>query len=190
MDKSERLIVIVLIVIGVLVVSMYVFNPFSVPNYDARGRVLGHIPYRIPSGAMQPTLMPGDFIIAKTFAYRSKLPERGDVIVFQYPKNSKIDYVKRVIGLPNEVISIVDGNLFVNHAMVNEPYLDASNLVRPYSLNMEEITVPGNSFFVLGDFRDNSNDSRIWGYVPLENLIGKISYIWWATDRSRIGNVH
>ena len=175
-------------------------------------------PYKIPSGSMIPTLMIGDFILVDKNIYGYKLPltnitiidnenpNRGDVVVFKYPENQNINYIKRVIGLPGDTILYKNKKLFVNDQenILNKinhkfnPIEIADGTVflekiddREYlilnqtapSFNFK-YTVPPNTYFVLGDNRDNSNDSRYWGPVPKENLVGKAFYIWmfWNLD--------
>ncbi len=175
-------------------------------------------PYKIPSGSMIPTLMIGDFILVDKNIYGYKLPltnitiidnenpNRGDVVVFKYPENQNINYIKRVIGLPGDTILYKNKKLFVNDQenILNKinhkfnPIEIADGTVflekiddREYlilnqtapSFNFK-YTVPPDTYFVLGDNRDNSNDSRYWGPVPKENLVGKAFYIWmfWNLD--------
>lgn len=184
-------------------------------------------PFRIPSGSMLPSLYIGDFILVNKFAYGVKLPvvnyrvfeidqpERGDVVVFRYPRDPSLDYIKRVIGLPGDHIAYYNKVLYVNSKPVARDFVgqykgpgqtfaneyveklsegDHSILLlpaRPNNLQGEYI-VPEKTYFVMGDNRDNSNDSRVWGPVPESNLVGKAFMIWmhysdeWHMDR--IGN--
>jgi signal peptidase I len=129
---------------------------------------------RVESISMQPTLYPGDYVIVNKLAYRFKgNPERGDVIVFRYPPNPEaIPYIKRVIGLPGDQIHIADGKVYVNGQAVVEPYLVVS------TNRGGDWTVPAGQLFVMGDNRNNSSDSRSWGFVPLENIIGRAELIY------------
>ena len=129
---------------------------------------------RVESISMQPTLYPGDYVIVNKLAYRFKgNPDRGDVIVFRYPPNPEaIPYIKRVIGLPGDRIHIVDGRVSVNDQPVIEPYL-----MVPTNRG-GDWTVPTGQLFVMGDNRNNSSDSRSWGFVPLENIIGRAELIY------------
>lgn len=169
-------------------VLMYIFNPFGTSTGDPRGRVLGVIPYRIPSGAMAPTLQSGDFILVNATAYMNGLPEINDVIVFNYPEDTDIDFVMRVIGTPNDKIEIKQGDILVNGVKIEQPYIDPENSVRTSQTDLF-IDVPENSLFVLGDNRDNSRDSRYWGFVPTDYVVGKVSLIWSSKDDDRIGKV-
>ena len=175
-------------------------------------------PYKIPSGSMIPTLMIGDFILVDKNIYGYKIPltnitlfenenpKRGDVVVFKYPENQSINYIKRVIGLPGDKIlyknkrlyindseyplikvehsfdpiEIADGHVFIENNLQKE-YMILNQSNPPFNF---EYYVPNGTYFVLGDNRDNSNDSRFWGPVPEENLVGKAFYIWmfWNSD--------
>ncbi|MGE5123553.1 MAG: signal peptidase I, partial [Acidobacteriaceae bacterium] len=129
---------------------------------------------RVESISMQPTLYPGDYVIVNKLAYRlSNTPNRGDVIVFRYPPNPEsIPYIKRVIGLPGDQIHIANGKVYVNGQQLIEPYL-ALNTNRG-----GDWSVPPDQLFVMGDNRNNSSDSRSWGYVPFENIIGRAELIY------------
>jgi signal peptidase I len=129
---------------------------------------------RVESISMQPTLFPGDYVIVNKLAYRfNQLPSRGDVIVFRYPPNpDAIPYIKRIIGLPGDQIHIADGIVFVNGQQVIEPYLTVT------TSRGGDWSVPSGQLFVMGDNRNNSSDSRSWGFVPLENIIGRAELIY------------
>ena len=190
-------------------------------------------PFRIPSGSMMPTLLVGDFILVNKFAYGLRAPvtktkfvdigepERGDVVVFRYPEDPKLDYIKRLIGLPGDRIAYRNKTIFINGKAMPQTTLGAyepvgsgersrgswevkenlegvehSVLIDPRRpdfppgctvLAKGEITVPPGHFFMMGDNRDNSNDSRCWGFVPEENLVGKAFMIWLSLDWNRSG---
>ena len=141
--------------------------------------------FRIPSEAMQPTLLKGDKLFVDKFIYKQSMPKRGDVIVFKYPKDPKKDFIKRVVAFEGETVEIKDGKIFINDKpLTDEPF----NKIyyynhEPYGTTNEKVTVPANSFYVLGDNSANSTDSRFWGFVPKENLIGKAFKIWWPLNR-------
>ena len=183
----KKVILITLGLIVVVLLMMYVLNPFGTASTDPRARIVGYQPYRIPSLAMAPTLIPGEFIVVNTHAYMKADPQINDVIVFKYPRDRSTEYVKRVAARGGETVSITDGSLLVNNEKVEQGYLDERNVTRDYSLQMEERRVPEDHLFVLGDNRDNSNDGRFWGYVPVEDVAGKVSFIWYSTDGDRIG---
>jgi signal peptidase I len=201
-------------------------------------------PFKIPSGSMIPTLLVGDFILVNKYTYGirlpvinkkvvdTNLPERGDVIVFRYPPNPSLDYIKRVVGVPGDRVVYRNKRLSINgqdvpvqqaedfmkgglayvpryaeqlgkvqHEILIEPevpsYVQA--IVRyPYRNNCQYNTdgvscvVPAGHYFVMGDNRDNSQDSRFWGFVPEENIVGKAFFIWFNSsfDFKRVGSFH
>lgn len=182
----KRIIIAVVAFAFITMIGMYVLNPFGTSTYDPRGRIFGYVPYRMPSKSMSPTLQVGDFILVSAGAYRKKKPNINDVIVFKYPKNRNIEYVKRVIGREGDTVSITDGVVKVNGKVVDQPYVMQKNNIRTSKLN-GTWTVPDGSLFVLGDNRDNSNDSRYWGYVPCSDVVGKVTSIWMSNNADRIG---
>jgi len=186
-------------------------------------------PFRIPSGSMMPTLLVGDFILVNKFIYGIRLPvanlkvidiqfpQRGDVVVFRYPEDPSIPFIKRVVGLPGDQITYHNTNkiLYLNGEPVAQDFMGiyqgvgaGSNMTgaeervehlpqEPHSIllipthispaQFNEMTVPEGEYFVLGDNRDNSRDSRYWGTVPEENLIGKAFFIWMNWDLANGG---
>ncbi|HID48172.1 MAG TPA: signal peptidase I [Chromatiales bacterium] len=168
-------------------------------------------PFRIPSGSMLPTLEVGDFILVNKFTYGIRLPvlnteildlgapQRGDVIVFRYPENPSIDYIKRVVGVPGDEIAYYNKVLYINGKQAKQepkmPYQPAFPNLKRFREQLDGVehdilvnvmypagdfivTVPPDSYFVMGDNRDNSRDSRYWGFVPEQNLVGKAMLIW------------
>ncbi len=129
---------------------------------------------RVESISMQPTLFPGDYVIVNKIAYKfNHMPQRGDVIVFKYPPDpTQIPYIKRVIGLPGDKIHIASGKVYINGELMLEPYL------KLITNRGGDWTVPADKLFVMGDNRNNSSDSRSWGFVPLENIIGRAELIY------------
>ncbi|MDH3980283.1 MAG: signal peptidase I [Gammaproteobacteria bacterium] len=182
-------------------------------------------PFRIPSGSMMPTLLVGDFILVNKFSYGIRLPvvntkiievgkpQRGDVVVFRYPKDPSVDYIKRVVGLPgdrigyyNKVVYIngepagqVPGGVYIGKgsgvsmsgaSRRREQLSDVQHdiLVMPRTPGLEGEYVAGeDEYFVMGDNRDNSNDSRFWGSVPGSHLVGKAFSIWMNWDSANGG---
>ncbi|MEC5405317.1 signal peptidase I [Paraburkholderia sp. MPAMCS5] len=199
-------------------------------------------PFKIPSGSMVPTLLVGDFILVNKFDYGIRLPivntkitagrplERGDVVVFRYPKDESVDYIKRVIGLPGDTIAYQDKQLTINGKPVSETplpdYLDEERLgyakqfeenldgrknailnnpaVPPFIVGAEDYPyrdnctynargvickVPPGNYFMMGDNRDNSADSRYWGFAPDKNIVGRAFFIWMNfSNLKRIGS--
>jgi signal peptidase I len=149
--------------------------------------------FKIPSESMVETLLVGDHLLVSKFSYGVKLPftdktiiktgdpQHGDVIVFEYPENRDLDYIKRIIGLPGDVIELKSNVLYRNGEKVDEPY----KRVEPVPMGGNRstfgpITVPPDKYFVMGDNRDHSQDSRYWGFVPREYIRGKAWVIYWS----------
>lgn len=199
-------------------------------------------PFKIPSGSMIPTLLVGDFILVNKYTYGIRLPilnkkvidlnqpQRGDVMVFRYPEDPSLDYIKRVVGLPGDKIAYQNKRLTINgepvevkltgdylhpermyyskqfveslgeieHRMLNDD--DAPSFINDavqfphrgnclYNNAGVVCTVPAGHYFMVGDNRDNSRDSRVWGFVPNENIVGKAFFIWFNfSDLGRIGS--
>lgn len=140
--------------------------------------------YQIPSGSMIPTFQVGDRIVVDSGAYEDgRKPARGDIVVFDYPKDPSVVYVKRVTGLPGETVEIRDKVLYVNSSRVDEKYPLALDPQSRHAANFGPLTVPEGEYFVMGDNRDHSNDSRFWGTVPETNLKGKYLYNYWPLSR-------
>lgn len=140
--------------------------------------------FYIPSGSMEPTLMINDRILVAKFLYRLEPIQRGDVIVFRYPLNPQRDFVKRVMGLPGDRAQLKEGVVYINGQRISEK----GYTIKPDFGNYGPVTAPQGEYFVLGDNRNNSEDSRFFGYVPRANIIGKAIFIYWPPQR--IGFVH
>lgn len=146
--------------------------------------------YRVPTGSMLPTIQLGDHIFTNKVAYDLKVPfthwnlarvaepARGDVMVFLYPKDESITYVKRVIGLAGEILKIEDNEIFIDGKKLDEPYLseEARHAIYHHQI---EIKIPKDMYFVMGDNRENSSDSRYWGLVPRKSVKGKALRVLW-----------
>ncbi|MCX7119403.1 MAG: signal peptidase I [Legionellales bacterium] len=199
---------------GVLLVRSFLFEPF-----------------RIPSGSLEPTLLVGDFLVVNKFAYGLRLPvwdkkivnisspKRGDIVVFRWPPNPKYDFIKRVIGIPGDVVSYHHKILTINGKKAPQDFIQytidesSAHPVSEYQENLDsvihkiyrrsdvpgtdfEITVPPNQYFVMGDNRDDSADSRYWGFVHDDYLRGKAIFTWlswnkkeWNIRWSRLGRL-
>lgn len=168
-----------------LPVAVYLVNPFNTASSDVRARLFGAVPYHIPSLSMAPTLVRGDYILANTSVYSSQSPKVGDIIVFRYPKDPTVSYVKRVVGTPGDRVRITAGRLYVNDREMEQPHIDPRNNRDPASTTLAERVIPEGQVFVLGDNRDHSNDSRYWGYLPVENIIGRVRFIWFSKNDGR-----
>ncbi len=135
----------------------------------------------IPSGSMIPTLMEQDRVFVLKFLYKTPFNvevKRGDIIVFAYPLDTKKDYIKRVVALSGEKVALKQGRLYVNDKEIPEPYV-----VNKDNYDFEEVTVPEDSYFCLGDNRPNSQDGRYWGFVPKKNIKGPAKFRYWPLTR-------
>lgn len=192
-------------------------------------------PFRIPSCSLEPTLLMGDFILVNKYQYGVRLPvihtkifgtgtpQRGDIMVFRWPPNPSVNFIKRVIGLPGDKISYINKELYINGVKMPQEFLTMSNARSESGLewqaeekvenlpslkhhiyvdptvstrDFQDIEVPPGMYFVLGDNRDKSADSRFWGFVPDENIVGKASLVWMSWNGAktnirfnRIGNI-
>lgn len=181
-------------------------------------------PFRIPSGSLEPTLLTGDFILVNKFKYGLRLPllhnkifsnnepQRGDIMVFRWPPNPSINFIKRVIGLPGDQVNYINKELYVNGQKIPQEFLNTSlvegeNGNEWQALEKEEdllgvkhkiyidsakqsrdynyIVVPPGMYFVMGDNRDDSADSRYWGFVPEKNIVGKAMLVWMSWDSNK-----
>ena len=146
-------------------------------------------PRYIPSDSMLPTLEQGDRLVVEKVSYRFHLPHPGDIVVFTPPPQLQMlgydphqAFIKRIIALPGETIAVQDGTVYLNNQRLAENYI----LENPH-YNLSPIEVPSGYLFVMGDNRNNSNDSHIWGLLPAENLIGRAMFRFWPPQR--IGNL-
>lgn len=138
-------------------------------------------PHKIKGASMEPNYPDGEYLLTDKLSYRFHEPQRGDVIVFEAPGTINEEFIKRIIGLPGDKVSIVDNHVYVNDKKLAEGYLASTLITTPgvFLKQDEEITVPADSYFVLGDNRPLSSDSRTWGYVPKKSITGKAWFIYW-----------
>jgi signal peptidase I len=162
--------------------------------------------FTIPSGSMMDSLVVGDYILVSKFLYGAEIPlttwrmpgirdpGRGDIIVFKYPQDERRDFIKRIIGTPGDVVQVRGRQIFVNGKALEEPYVRRvdSPLAHGgdptfcgFAYGCDPTTVPPDSYFVMGDNRDNSQDSRYWGFVKREKIKGKAFLIYWSWDGDR-----
>lgn len=158
--------------------------------------------FKIPSGSMLPTLQIGDHILVSKFAYGIKNPLSGaniiafsppqqeDIIVFKYPVNPKIDYIKRVVGVAGDRIEIKDKKVYINGELykTEQAKYISNTILQSNRDNYGPVTVPADSLFVMGDNRDNSQDSRFWGFVNYKMVKGRAFIIYWSWDLDKYPN--
>lgn len=145
-----------------------------------RGTVQG---YTVQYSCMLPNIENGDWVMVDKASYHFSNPKRGDVVVFNPPEelHSRYPFIKRIIGLPGETVEIKDGTVFINGTKIEEPYLFPEPA--QYYKNFGPEKIPDDQYFVLGDNRNNSNDSRSWGTVSQDDIIGKARFIYWPPNR-------
>ncbi|MWV17979.1 signal peptidase I [Pseudomonas sp. L-22-4S-12] len=166
---------------GILVAAAayYLANPLGIPSLDPRARMLGFVLYSVPSQSMQPTLESGDLVLCNIWPYVLGEPKRGDILVFRVPDKTAASYVKRVIGLPGDLLAMYDHQVYINEVAIAEPYIRRPFFPGRGSYgSLAPTRIPAGHYFMLGDSRDNSRDSRIFGLVPKANLIGRIDTIF------------
>ncbi|MEX1248680.1 MAG: signal peptidase I [Anaerolineales bacterium] len=154
-------------IIETIVLALVLF--FAINFVTARIRVEG--------SSMDPNFHDGDYVVVNRLAYKLGEIQRGDVIVFPYPLNPEEDYIKRVIGLPGDRLAIYGGVLYINGQAITEPYIS-----RAAASDMEERVVPDGHVFLLGDNRNASSDSRTWGPLPIEDILGKAVFRYFPFD--------
>lgn len=135
---------------------------------------------RVENVSMKPTLQPGQYVLVNKLAYRLGNVQHGDIIVFHYPPNPSEDYIKRVIGLPRDLVQIRNGIIFVNDQALSEKYTASPPVYNG------EWSVPEGSLFVLGDNRNQSSDSHVWGPVPISNVVGKALAVYWPLNDIKV----
>ncbi len=143
-------------------------------------------PHQVRGSSMYPNLHDADYLLTDKISYRLSQPKRDDIVIFVAPKNEEYDYIKRVIGLPGESVSITeDYRVKVNNEILSEPYLpsDFKTFGGTFLEAGRTINVPQDEYFVLGDNRNHSSDSREWGFVPRKNIIGKAWFRYWPVSQ-------
>lgn len=145
-------------------------------------------PFYIPSASMEPTLVPHDHVLVNKFIYRFQDPRRGDIMVFEYPLDPNKDYIKRLVGVPGDRIKVVGGVVYRNGEKLKEPYLANPGDSSDFPAGGGQIVVPKNKYFMMGDNRGNSADSRMWGFLPKKNVVGKAFVIYFPF--TRVGSVN
>ena len=158
-------------IIAIAFLLVFILNHFIIANVN------------VPTGSMKNTIMESDRLIGFRLSYLFSSPERGDIIIFKYPDDESINYVKRVIGLPGDIVQIIHGKVYVNDEELDEPYIR-----EPMQDNPQELTyiVPEDSYFVMGDNRNNSRDSRYWettNYVSKDKILAKALFKYYHGDK-------
>lgn len=142
-------------------------------------------PNQIKGVSMEPTFENGDYIFTSKVTFKMRKPKRGDVVVFHSPRNKDIEYIKRVIALPGETVSIENQEIYINGVKINEQYVSAKTTIMPGSLVQEglPVLVPEGSLFVMGDNRPRSSDSREFGTIPQSTVVGQVFYRYFPANK-------
>ena len=160
----------------VLTILMFLVIRFAVQNFNVEGT------------SMEPSLHDTELILVDKWTYLFHPPQRGDVIVFVAPPDPNLDYVKRIIGVPGDRITIDNTTVIVDGITLKESYVDPANQGNIFNYkNIHNMLVPPNKYFVLGDDRIRSSDSRDWGFVPRNNIIGRAALVYWPLHEDNYG---
>ncbi len=159
----------------VLTVLMFLVIRFAVQNFNVEGT------------SMEPRLHNGELILVDKWTYLFHPPQRGDVIVFIAPPEPTLDYVKRIIGIPGDRITINGTTVIVDSVTLNETYVAQINQGNTSGATIQNMLVPPNKYFVMGDDRIRSSDSRFWGFVPRNNIIGRAALVYWPLKQDNYG---
>ncbi|MFA9288399.1 MAG: signal peptidase I [Weeksellaceae bacterium] len=142
-------------------------------------------PNQVKGASMEPSFQNGNYIFTSKVTYKLREPNRGDVVVFHSPKNPDIEYIKRIIGVPSDVVLIENNEVYVNGVLLTENYISAKTTLIPNGFVQESVpvTVPAGYYFVLGDNRPRSSDSREFGPITKESIIGTVVYRYFPADK-------
>lgn len=172
MDKKGNIKTAVVDIIQTLVLALAIFMIIYLFLFQ---------PHQVEGESMLPTFENGEYLLTEKVSYRFSLPQRGDIIVFEAPPNPDKDFIKRIIGLPGEEIDINEGHVFVNGKLLKEDYIPSHFYTSKGIFN--RIKLAKNEYFVLGDNRNNSSDSRQWGPVKKQEIIGKAWVVYWPPNK-------
>jgi signal peptidase I len=155
--------------------------------------MLGIKAYKIPSGGMIPTILPGDHILVDLDYARNTDPQKGVIVVFKSPEDPAREFIQRIIAIGGDKVQMINKQVYINDNLIQEPYVQyTDNAAKAGQLNPRDnfgpYLVPKDKYFMMGDNRDNSSDSRVWGYVDRKLIRGKPMFIYWARDLKRIGS--
>lgn len=162
-----------------LPVGIYALNPLGVPSMDPRLRLLGLTLFRMPSRSMEPTIAYNAIFPVTAWPYVRHEPRDGEIIAFRYPPDPSVIYLKRIIASGGESVAVVHCEAVVNGHERAEPYIQKVQDPDGDRCNSKPFVVPKGRFFVLGDARENSADSRIWGFVPRNQVVGRVVGYGW-----------
>jgi signal peptidase I len=170
----------------VYVIWLVGFNALGYLVAAKRTTAFGYEPLSIPSSSMSPTVEKGDFVLSDTWRYRNHPAVVGEIVIIERPERPGVKYIKRVVGVGGDTIEIRNGVLYRNGNVVTEPYVHAAGLVFGSPRNIPPSVLGPGLIYVLGDYRDNSMDSRQWGPFSTSTLRGRVQYIWFSLESKRV----
>lgn len=141
-------------------------------------------PHRVRGDSMLPNFQSEEYLLTEKISYQLGDPQRGDVVVLQYPENPNVDFIKRIVGLPGETLLIEDNHVYINDELLQETYLPASTNTSGNGVIKQGVpySIPQGEYVVMGDNRTRSSDSRTWGTVPRDLIVGKAFFVYWPID--------
>lgn len=176
----------ILLIVGIIL--NFIFTPHGIVAKNIALYIRNNVAqaFKIPTKTMEPTLLQGDLILADKAIYKKSEPRRGDLVIFIYPEDTKKMFVKRLVGLPGETVEIRNGSILINGEVLTEPFFAKKYYYNrgDYAKEGQAITLPQDSYFVLGDNSAFSKDSRYWGFVPKKYIVGKAYKIYYPFNRS------
>ncbi len=173
----KKLVAIVMDMIEVFVVSMSVFIVIYLFLMQ---------PHQVKGSSMYPTFYDKEYLMTDKITYKRQNPERGEIVVFKAPINESFDFIKRVIAIPGDTVKIQAGKVWLNGEVLEEPYLPSSYSTQAgrYLREGKEFVVPADTYITFGDNRDHSSDSREWGPVPFQNIVGRVFFRYWPFQKA------
>jgi signal peptidase I len=177
-QKDSKKVLLAIILFFIIIVIFRIFYPYYLRVHVVQA-------FRLPSSVMEPTINKWDRVLVNKAAYKKADPKRGDIIVFLYPEDRSRIFLKRVIAFGGETVEIRNGDVYVNDELVQIPSIKNINYYNrgEYGQSGEKVMVPEGNIYVLGDNSASSADSRYWGFVPKENIKGKVFVIYYPFDR-------
>lgn len=170
------------------IIGTFIFFFFPVPALSTAIFLRTNISqvYKIPTATMAPVIKPGDEIVTDKLIYKNTLPQRGDVAIFIAPDDRRKVYVKRVIGLPGEILEIKDGSIYINNVKISESRISKNYYYNAgeYGKENKKVKIPVSNYFLMGDNSNNSLDSRFFGFVPLKDIKSKVIKIFYPPERA------
>ena len=145
-------------------------------------------PHQVRGNSMYPNFHDSDYLLTDKISYHLNEPKRNDVIIFMAPKNEEYDYIKRIVGLPGEKVRILEDGVYIDSQYLDEPYIpsDVETFGGAFLGIGQEAVIPEDQYFVLGDNRNHSSDSRDWGFVPRKNIVGKAWFRYWPLGQMEL----